>query len=121
MKYLARVIGAVLLAALLGGVFALVAERGEAGGFFAFAFFISLAAYSFFLLRSAAGKVLFRFSLIFGVEWLLLPVAAGINANQAATFGAAIGSGTVLAVSVPVGLVLGLLFLALAFFRFRPK
>ena len=121
MKYIVRIIWAALLAFLLGGLFALIAEQGKAGDLFAFFFLISLAVYSFLLLRSAAGKVLFRFSLIFGIEWLLLPIAAGINANQAGTFGGAIGAGLILALSVPVGLVIGLLFLALAFFKFRPK
>ena len=121
MKYLVRIIWAVLLAFLLGGLFALIAEEGKAGDLFAFFSLISLAVYSFLLLRSAASKVLFRFSLIFGIEWLLLPVAAGINANQAATLGGAIGAGMMLALSVPIGLLMRLLFLALAFYKFRPN
>ena len=102
-------------------MFALVADEGKAGDFFAFFFLISLAGYSLLLILSAADKVRFRFSLIFGIEWLLLPVVAGISASQADTLGGVIGAVLILGLSVPIGLGMGLLFLALAFFKFRRK
>jgi len=102
-------------------MFALVAGQGKAGDLFAFFFLISLAGYSLLLILSAADKVRFRFCFIFGIEWLLLPVMAGISANQAHTFGGVIGAVLVLGLSVPIGLGMGLLFLALAFFKFRRK
>ena len=121
MKYLPRVIGAIILALLLGLIAALIAEAGKEGDLFLFLSLIGLVVYAFLLLRSPTGKVMFRFSLIFGIEWLLLPVAAGINAGQASTFGGVIGGGMILGLAVPIGLIMGILFLALAFFKFKPK
>ena len=121
MKYIPRVIGAIILALLLGLIAALIAEAGQEGDLFLFLSLVGLVVYAFLLLRSPAGKIMFRFSLIFGIEWLLLPVAAGINTGQATTFGGVIGGGMVLGLAVPIGLIMGALFLALAFFKFRPK
>jgi len=116
-----RIFEAALLALLLGVVCALVAESEKAGAFFGLFFFIGLAGYSFLLFRSATSKVFFRFSLIFGIEWFLLPVAAGINAGQADTIGGALGAGILLAMLGPVGVLMGLLFLVLAFLRSRSQ
>ena len=122
MKYIFRIIGAALLAFLLGVLFALIAGKGQAGAFFFIFSLAGLVAYSVFLLRTRdRHKALFYFSLAFGIEWLLLPIAAWVNAKQATTFGGAIGGGLLLAISLPIGLGAGLLFILLALLIFRPK
>lgn len=107
---------------LLGVLFVLIAGKEQAGAFFFIFSIAGLVAYSVLLLWTRErDKALFRFSLIFGIEWLALPIAAWVNAKQATTFGGAIGSGLLLAISLPIGVGMGLLFLLLALVIFRPK
>ena len=125
MKYVVRIIGAVLLAFLLGIVGAIIAAQGKGGDLFGFFFLVGLVVYSILLLR-VVKRVGFWFSLFFAIEWALLPVAAAINSGQdrgvgCAGIAGAIGAGILLAITVPIGAIGFLVFLALAFFKFRKQ
>ena len=123
-RRIAGVVLAVILAFLLGVLGALVADRERDGTLFVVFFLAGLVGYSVLLLR--AGRMGFWFCLIYGIEWLLLPVTTAINAQQfqgtgCAAVGAAIAVGISLALSIPVGVILGLIFLILAFWKFRKR
>jgi len=110
------------MALLLGVVGAVIAEQGSEGGLLAIFFFVGLITFTFLLLK--VNKPGFWFSLIFAIEWALLPVAAVINAGQVRETGctgafAAVGATLFLALTVPIGAIGFLIFLALALFKFR--
>jgi uncharacterized membrane protein len=125
MKYVVRITGAVFLAFLLGIVGTLIAEQGKGGDLFGFFFLVALVVYSILLL-TVVKRVGFWFSLFFAIEWALLPVAAAINSGQERGVGCAgvagaIGAGILLALTIPIGAAGFLVFLALAFFKFRKQ
>ena len=123
MKYVLRILGAALLALLLGFVFAIMVGGDSGGQVFAFLFIAGLIVYSVLLIR-LANRVGFWFCLTFAIEWALLPIAVAVHATQlkgegCAGFGAAIGAGILLGVTIPIGALGFFIFLALALFRFR--
>lgn len=119
MKYstapIMRVIEAILMAMLLGVVFSLAAEPVGL-----IVLFAGLVVFPIMMLRSDMDKVHFRFGLIFGLEWLLLPVAVSIAQYRIATIWGGIDPGTMLTVSIPLGVIMGLFFLSVALVFFRP-
>lgn len=99
-----------------------MAEEGSEGALLAVFFFVGLIAFTILLFR--VHRTGFWFSLIFAIEWALLPVAALINATQVRETGcagafAAVGATLFLAITVPIGAVGFIVFLLLALFKFR--
>ncbi len=125
MKYVLRVGGAALLAFLLAVVGGLMARQESGGDLLAFLFIAGLVVYSIVLIK-LVNRVGFWFCIVFAIEWALLPMAAAVNASQVkgtgcAGFGAAIAGAVLLGVTIPVGAIGFLVFLALAFFVFRKR
>ena len=112
---------AFLLALLLGVLVAIWLEEEKAALSFGLVFVVGLLAFCILLLRSRGDRVFFRFSLIFGIEWLLLPLAAYISAVQTDTLGEALGGLIIMAILGPAGIILGLLFLLLALLKARAR
>lgn len=111
-----RVIEAVLMAMLLGVVFGLAAEPA---GFIAL--IMGLIAFIVMMLRSDSDKVHFRFGIIFGTEWLMLPVAVSIAMHRLDAVWGGIDPVTMLQVAIPLGAVMGLFFLSVALIFFTPR
>jgi hypothetical protein len=109
-----RVVEAVLMAMLAGVLFALVAEPL---GFAALT--VGLAAFLALMLRSDAGKVHFRFGLVFGIEWFLLPVVVSISTHNTDASLWGMDTGLWLALSIPLGVIMGFFFLFVALYFFR--
>ncbi|MEA1958556.1 MAG: hypothetical protein U9N44_02630 [Chloroflexota bacterium] len=115
MKYIIRSIEAFLLAFLLVAIFAFFFREDQAGGFSGLVFLAGLVAFAVMLFRSPPHKVHFRFFLIFGIEWLLLPAIAYINAAfRSNTLGEVMGNIIFFAILASVGIIAGLIFLSLA-------
>lgn len=110
-----RLVEAALMAMLLGVVFGLAAEPA---GFIALV--AGLVAFPIMMLRSDMDKVHFRFGIIFGMEWLLLPVAVSIARYRLDAIWGGIEPDTMLTVSIPLGVVMGLFFLSVALVFFMP-
>lgn len=110
-----RVVEAILMALLLGILLALAAEPL---GFIAL--LIGLPSFLILMLRSADENVHFRFGLIFGIEWLLLPLAVSITTHDANALVWGIKAGLLLELSIPLGIVQGLFFLFVAIVFFSP-
>jgi hypothetical protein len=109
-----RVVEAILMALLAGVLLALVAEPA---GFVVF--FISLVVFLVLMLRSEADRVHFRFGVVFGIECLLLPVAVSVTPHNMDTTLWGISNSLFFALSVPLGVVMGLSSLFIAVFLFR--
>jgi len=109
-----RVVEAILMALLAGVLLALVAEPA---GFVSF--FISLVVFLVLMLRSEAGRVHFRFGVVFGIECFLLPIAVSVTPHNMDTTLWGISNSLFFTLSVPLGVVMGLssLFIAVFFFR----
>ncbi len=109
-----RIIEAFLMAQLAGVLLALVAEPL---GFIAF--LIGLAVFLTLMLRSQTDAVHFRFGLIFGSECLLIPIAVSMALQDMNSSIWGIDAGIWLALSIPLGVIMGLssLFIAIFFFR----
>ena len=115
MKYIIRSIEAFLLAFLLAAIFAFFFHEEQAGKFGGLVFIVSLVAFAILLFRSSPRKVHFRFFLIFGIEWLLLPAIAYINAAyRSDTLGEALGNIIFFELLAGIGIIAGLVFLSLA-------
>ena len=110
-----RVVEGVIMAMLAGVLFALIAEPL---GFAALA--VGLVLFLVLMLRSDAGKVHFRFGIIFGIEWFLLPVVVSISTHSSDASLWGMGTGLWLALSIPLGVVMGLFFLFVALYFFKP-
>lgn len=122
MKYFLRILGAFLAAALFGFVLSLLIGGDNTRGLFVFFFIIGVAAFSVILWRSSSAKrILGWLSLILGIEWLTLPISLAATASRAHNVGEALASTAILAVVIPVGLLLGIIFLILAFITLRKK
>jgi hypothetical protein len=122
MKYFLRILGAFLAAVLFGFVLSLLIGGSNTQGLFVFLFIIGVAVFSVILWRSPSGKRIFGwFSLIFGIEWLTLPISLAATASRAHTVAEALASTMILAVIIPVGVLLGIIFLILAFITLRKK
>jgi len=111
-----RVIEAILMAMLLGVVFGLAAEPA---GFIALV--AGLTGFTALMLRSDTDKVHFRFGIIFGTEWLMLPVAVSIARHRLDAVWGGIDPTTMLQVAIPLGVVMGLFFLSVALVFFTPR
>ena len=111
-----RLVEAALMAMLLGVVFGLAAEPAGV-----IALVTGLITFPILMLRSDMGKVHFRFGIIFGTEWLLLPVAVSIARYRLDTIWGKIEPDTMLTVSIPLGVVMGLFFLSVALVFFIPR
>lgn len=111
-----RVIEAVLMAMLLGVVFGLAAEPA---GFVVL--LAGLIAFPILMLRSDSDKVHFRFGVIFGTEWFLLPPAVVIARHRLEAVWGGIDPATMLQVAIPLGAVMGLFFLSVALVFFMPR
>lgn len=109
-----RVVEAILMAQLAGLLLALVAEPV---GFVAF--FIGLTVFLVLMLRSEADRVHFRFGVVFGIECLLLPIVVSVAPHETNSSIWGMDTGIWLALSIPLGVVMGLssLFIAVFFFR----
>lgn len=109
-----RVIQAVLMAQLAGLLLALAAEPVGL-----VAFLIGLALFLPLMLRSQADAVHFRFGMIFGSECLLIPIAVSMALQDMNSSIWGIDAGIWLALSIPLGVIMGLssLFIAIFFFR----
>lgn len=123
-KRIKRVVLAAILALMLGILGAIIAEQGKGGDLFAFLFLVGLVAYSTLLLKVRRGG--FWFCLFCAIEWALLPVATAIDVSQVrrvgfAGIGAAIAAWILLALTLSIGVIGCLIFLALAFFKFRKQ
>lgn len=109
-----RIVEAVLMAMLAGVLFALVAEPlGFAALAVGLVFFLAL------MLRSDADKVHYRFGLIFGIEWFLLPVVVSISTHNTGVPLWGLDTGIWLALSIPLGVIMGFFFLSVALYFFR--
>jgi hypothetical protein len=119
MKYLIRSIESFLLALLLAFIFIFFFHEDQAGGFGGLVFIAGLIVFAIMLFRSAPHKVHFRFCLIFGIEWLLLPAIAYINLQfRTDTFGEALGNVMFLGLLTGAGIIGGFIFLSLAIIFF---
>ena len=111
-----RVVEAILMAMLLGVVFGLAAEPVGL-----IALVAGLIAFPILMMRSDMDKVHFRFGIIFGTEWLLLPVAVSIARYRLDTIWGGMDPAAMLTVSIPLGVVMGLFFLSVALVFFIPQ
>ena len=111
-----RAVEATLMAMLLGVVFGLAAEPVGL-----IALIAGLIAFPILMMRSDMDKVHFRFGIIFGIEWLMLPVAVSIAQYRLDTIWGGIDPATMLTVSIPLGVVMGLFFLSVALIFFMPQ
>jgi len=115
---------ALAMAALLGILGATIAEQGSEGTLLAIFFFVGLVAFTIILFK--VERPGFWFSLLFAIEWALLPVAAAINTVQVretgcSGFAAAIGATLFLALTIPIGALGFIIFLVLALVKFRRR
>jgi hypothetical protein len=110
-----RVVEAALMAMLLGVVFGLAAEPVGL-----IVLVAGLIAFPILMLRSDMDKVHFRFGIIFGTEWLMLPVAVSIARYRLEAVWGGIDPTIMLKVSIPLGVVMGLFFLSVALVFFTP-
>lgn len=125
MKYVLRVVGAGLLAALLGIVVGIMVGGESGGQACVYVFIVGLILYSVLLIR-LVNRVGFWFCLVFAIEWALLPIASAVMAGNlravgCAGFIATMGVATLLAITIPIGALGFLIFLALALFMFRKR
>jgi len=111
-----RVVEAILMAMLLGVVFGLAAEPVGL-----IALIVGLIAFPVLMMRSDMDKVHFRFGIIFGTEWLMLPVAVSIARYRLDTIWGGMDPAAMLTVSIPLGVVMGLFFLSVALVFFMPQ
>jgi hypothetical protein len=105
---------AILMAQLAGLLLALVAEPA---GFVAF--FVGLVVFLLLMLRSKADRVHFRFGVVFGIECLLLPIVVSIAPHEMDSRIWGMDAGLWLALSISLGVVMGLSSLFIAVFLFR--
>jgi hypothetical protein len=118
MKYIVRCIESFLLALLFGLLFAFFFHEGQAGEFGVLAFIAGLIVFAIIVFRSSPHKVHFRFCLIFGIEWLLLPAAAYINLARSDTLGEVLGNAIFFELLAGIGIIAGLIFLSLSILFF---
>jgi hypothetical protein len=111
-----RVVEAALMAMLLGVVFGLAAEPVGL-----IVLVAGLIAFPVLMMRSDMDKVHFRFGIIFGTEWLMLPVAVSIARYRLDAIWGGIDPAAMLQVSIPLGVVMGLFFLSVALVFFMPQ
>ena len=121
-KFLKAFALALAMAVLLGVLGAIVAEQDSEGVLLTICFFVGLVFFTALLFR--VDRPGFWFSLLFALEWALLPVAAAINTGQVretgcSGFAAAIGATLFLALTIPIGALGFVIFLVLALVKFR--
>lgn len=113
---------ALMMAVLLGILGMIVANEGSEGAVLSIAFVVGLVAFTIILFK--VDRPGFWFSLLFAIEWALLPVAAAINTGQVRETGCAgfmltMGATVFLALTIPIGAIGFIVFLALAVFKFH--
>jgi hypothetical protein len=117
-----KVVGAFFLALLLGILGITVVDSSADTAISSILFVVGLISFSILLLRvKRAG---FWFCLVYAIEWLLLPILAYAYATQwrgdgASGVGAGIALGLILYLLILVGGAGFIIFIALAFLRFR--
>jgi len=114
-----KVVGAFLLALMLGILGIASVDSSADTAMFSVLFVVGLISFSILLLMvKRAG---FWFCLVYAVEWLLLPILAYAYATQwsGSGVGAGIGLGLILSLLIMVGVVGFIIFIALALLKFR--
>ena len=117
-----KVVGAFLLALMLGILGITSVDSSADTAMFSILFVVGLISFSILLLK--AKRAGFWFCLVYAVEWLLLPILAYAYATQwrgsgVGGVGAGIGLGLILYLLIMVGAAGFIIFIALAFLRFR--
>jgi hypothetical protein len=117
-----KVVGAFLLALMLGILGITSVDTSADPAMFSILFVVGLISFSILLLKvKRAG---FWFCLVYAIQWLLLPILAYVYATQLSGsgtggLGAGIALGLILYLLIMIGVVGFIIFIALAFLRFR--
>ena len=116
-----RLLLAIILALFLGFVFMRIDGASRAGAMFAFFTAVGFAAFAIML--HLIDRVAFWFCIAMAVVWALLPVGAAIAAERFSGsgfpgIGGAIGQGLILAITIPIGIIGCIIFLAIAFRKY---